>query len=121
MSVGATHLHSRLPLRSPRAASCRVSRAVRSCWQAAVEVDRKSTRLNSSHTVISYAVFCLKKNIRVALVIPVRFGREEIERDRQRKRIAPFALAYKFDPVHAATEQGQNEERTMPFKCNAIG
>src|SRR5947207_10581007 len=25
------------------------------------DVDRKSTRLNSSHTVISYAVFCLKK------------------------------------------------------------
>src|SRR5256885_6993068 len=27
----------------------------------AQEVDRKSTRLNSSHLVISYAVFCLKK------------------------------------------------------------
>src|SRR5262252_10217659 len=26
-----------------------------------VWLDRKSTRLNSSHTVISYAVFCLKK------------------------------------------------------------
>src|SRR5438034_3113603 len=26
-----------------------------------VSQDRKSTRLNSSHTVISYAVFCLKK------------------------------------------------------------
>src|SRR5207244_5905709 len=26
-----------------------------------VEVDRKSTRLNSSHQIISYAVFCLKK------------------------------------------------------------
>src|SRR5437588_3109262 len=26
-----------------------------------VSLDRKSTRLNSSHTVISYAVFCLKK------------------------------------------------------------
>src|SRR5258705_1674657 len=26
-----------------------------------VEVDRKSTRLNSSHLGISYAVFCLKK------------------------------------------------------------
>src|SRR5260221_4480236 len=26
-----------------------------------LEGDRKSTRLNSSHTVISYAVFCLKK------------------------------------------------------------
>src|SRR5260221_5410757 len=25
--------------------------------------DRKSTRLNSSHTVISYAVFCLKKTV----------------------------------------------------------
>src|SRR5260221_2370566 len=28
---------------------------------ADIEIDRKSTRLNSSHTVISYAVFCLKK------------------------------------------------------------
>src|SRR5438132_10383784 len=28
---------------------------------AAPGADRKSTRLNSSHTVISYAVFCLKK------------------------------------------------------------
>src|SRR2546430_9953254 len=27
----------------------------------ALEVDRKSTRLNSSHSQISYAVFCLKK------------------------------------------------------------
>src|SRR3712207_8770615 len=26
-------------------------------------VDRKSTRLNSSHANISYAVFCLKKNV----------------------------------------------------------
>src|SRR5256886_13351224 len=29
--------------------------------QAGAEVDRKSTRLNSSHSQISYAVFCLKK------------------------------------------------------------
>src|SRR5256885_12297189 len=27
------------------------------------KIDRKSTRLNSSHLVISYAVFCLKKKI----------------------------------------------------------
>src|SRR5437588_8171238 len=33
-----------------------VSYSIRHCFQ-----DRKSTRLNSSHTVISYAVFCLKK------------------------------------------------------------
>src|SRR5260221_287468 len=30
-------------------------------WSSDVCLDRKSTRLNSSHTVISYAVFCLKK------------------------------------------------------------
>src|SRR5260221_6648830 len=30
------------------------------CAQS-IRRDRKSTRLNSSHTVISYAVFCLKK------------------------------------------------------------
>src|SRR5256885_11840828 len=29
-------------------------------------LDRKSTRLNSSHLVISYAVFCLKKNNMIA-------------------------------------------------------
>src|SRR5438094_3325510 len=37
--------------------------AVRSRWRgaAAHRRDRKSTRLNSSHRTISYAVFCLKK------------------------------------------------------------
>src|SRR5260221_9227118 len=31
------------------------------CCASNCAADRKSTRLNSSHTVISYAVFCLKK------------------------------------------------------------
>src|SRR5256885_8307135 len=31
------------------------------CVRPPPAVDRKSTRLNSSHLVISYAVFCLKK------------------------------------------------------------
>src|SRR3712207_7169818 len=30
-------------------------------FRAVLETDRKSTRLNSSHANISYAVFCLKK------------------------------------------------------------
>src|SRR5256885_3963284 len=36
--------------------------------------DRKSTRLNSSHLVISYAVFCLKKkkNIYSTFILPLR-------------------------------------------------
>src|SRR3954467_8645838 len=33
-------------------------------------LDRKSTRLNSSHTIISYAVFCLKKKISLLLTLP---------------------------------------------------
>src|SRR5256885_13175296 len=37
--------------------SCRENLPMRRIEQA----DRKSTRLNSSHLVISYAVFCLKK------------------------------------------------------------
>src|SRR2546426_5808169 len=32
-----------------------------------IEQDRKSTRLNSSHLVISYAVFCLKKKKHIAI------------------------------------------------------
>src|SRR4051795_1870317 len=35
-------------------------------WSSDVSSDRKSTRLNSSHTLISYAVFCLKKKKYVA-------------------------------------------------------
>src|SRR3712207_7372038 len=33
--------------------------------------DRKSTRLNSSHANISYAVFCLKKKMILPVSIPV--------------------------------------------------
>src|SRR5256885_9891657 len=34
------------------------------------QADRKSTRLNSSHLVISYAVFCLKKKKRISTPDP---------------------------------------------------
>src|SRR5438034_6941544 len=44
------------PARASRRPSCRWSLPRRLSRR-----DRKSTRLNSSHTVISYAVFCLKK------------------------------------------------------------
>src|ERR1039457_4329537 len=46
--------------RSPRTVLC--ARPIRrATCRAADGSDRKSTRLNSSHLVISYAVFCLKK------------------------------------------------------------
>src|SRR5882672_11880754 len=52
-------LHDALPI-CTRDAECTNSRR----WDhlpKSDSTDRKSTRLNSSHTVISYAVFCLKK------------------------------------------------------------
>src|SRR5437764_7631436 len=56
---------------SPRSAtksgqnsSSRISATRRRCE---AEIDRKSTRLNSSHRCISYAVFCLKKKKKIAL------------------------------------------------------
>src|SRR5690554_7566442 len=48
------------------------------------EVDRKSTRLNSSHVRISYAVFCLKKKNTEGRVSQVdnRRGRRQCGRER---------------------------------------
>ena len=48
----STNLACMLPLESTN---------MQNCVHAASTADRKSTRLNSSHVVISYAVFCLKK------------------------------------------------------------
>src|SRR2546426_7414605 len=39
----------------------RMQEKVRTLERLGTQGDRKSTRLNSSHLVISYAVFCLKK------------------------------------------------------------
>src|SRR2546427_7609588 len=53
-----------LPLdREPHTGERRVGRAEQEVTKRALEPgrDRKSTRLNSSHSQISYAVFCLKK------------------------------------------------------------
>src|SRR5256885_13304253 len=59
-------LHDALPICS-KASTESASFMVRRCplrdlrLQTGATLDRKSTRLNSSHLVISYAVFCLKK------------------------------------------------------------
>src|SRR5258708_12408121 len=41
------------------------------------DLDRKSTRLNSSHQIISYAVFCLKKKNKPLSILPIA-NRSEI-------------------------------------------
>src|SRR5438445_8461074 len=58
-------LHDALPILGPPA-----SPAWSSCMPSSrppTLLDRKSTRLNSSHANISYAVFCLKKKISAAV------------------------------------------------------
>src|SRR2546427_5635270 len=55
-SIGISYLRLAIPKAEQRVASC--------FWDRQSEIrnpDRKSTRLNSSHSQISYAVFCLKK------------------------------------------------------------
>src|SRR3712207_7162710 len=89
-------LHDALPIYSVRLASRKHHTHSRSLWwyvgasevfDAAVPIhrqrtgandrDRKSTRLNSSHANISYAVFCLKKKNKtlynIQLVISTRY------------------------------------------------
>src|SRR5256885_6783517 len=57
--------------------------ATSSFWQGVDVVgDRKSTRLNSSHLVISYAVFCLKKK-KAETTVP-------IERSHTQQPALPF-------------------------------
>src|SRR5437868_13209641 len=47
-----------------RGPACRLA-AARRARRLAISRDRKSTRLNSSHVSISYAVFCLKKKKKI--------------------------------------------------------
>src|SRR5689334_24300011 len=46
-------------------------------------LDRKSTRLNSSHSSISYAVFCLKKKKKIKMVIYIALILTQVTGDRR--------------------------------------
>src|SRR5207249_11378719 len=84
--VSRLSLHDALPIftsRWPRRWACLMgysssmragfARKARTRWggPAPSPRDRKSTRLNSSHVSISYAVFCLKKKNHLRTVTPV--------------------------------------------------
>src|SRR5690242_20785006 len=83
---GPRDLHSFPTRRSsdlPRRAGSR--RAGGSGWRAPRpprrrSADRKSTRLNSSHMSISYAVFCLKKKKRNLNIIQQRIEEERADK-----------------------------------------
>src|SRR2546429_3494491 len=62
LTVDATDGPSDPEMLAPSALPCRSCNGVAYRAAFAGLQDRKSTRLNSSHGYISYAVFCLKKN-----------------------------------------------------------
>src|SRR3712207_7937462 len=57
------HDLARLGRAAARGRAGRARRAARAAAERPAGQDRKSTRLNSSHANISYAVFCLKKQM----------------------------------------------------------
>src|ERR1039458_3511866 len=75
---------------------CRGARQMKACVQP-TQADRKSTRLNSSHLGISYAVFCLKK----------KKGQEEQLPQAGKRYIGGLAWNSPFDAVLVAGRAGQ--------------
>src|SRR2546421_9691570 len=61
-------------------------------------IDRKSTRLNSSHDQISYAVFCLKKKTTFAHHLPIRFF----------NGIKNLSIFYPYNPEGIHPGRGKN-------------
>src|SRR5205085_3711765 len=71
------------------------------------DVDRKSTRLNSSHSQISYAVFCLKKKSGQSCIAVQRVYAERGVHDRLLERLVDAVTALRTgDPRDEATDVG---------------
>src|SRR5256884_7302323 len=65
--------------------------------RSASSLDRKSTRLNSSHGYISYAVFCLKK-----------------KNNTKRQHIIPVHLLHQARPQHARVSEAPRHAQRRP-------
>src|SRR5438067_10101647 len=83
-----------LPISPGRRSSRRCASSRSGCWRCSA-TDRKSTRLNSSHVSISYAVFCLKKK-------KENSTKEDYRRPDQISRfLFQFSLNYLFPTIPA--------------------
>src|SRR3954466_1221378 len=84
-------------------------------------LDRKSTRLNSSHTIISYAVFCLKKKTVLLALVESGRPRDDAYRIVQRNARGAFAERTQFrsvleaDPVFFFKVEEPAEAFTFPL------
>src|SRR5205085_12449268 len=71
-----------LPIRCPLPTTPGCAWTARRTWSSSTlpSSDRKSTRLNSSHSQISYAVFCLKKKKKHLKIYDDRRGASHVRR-----------------------------------------
>src|SRR5256886_6920981 len=84
-------------------------------------LDRKSTRLNSSHSQISYAVFCLKQNLR-------QLAPSFVEEDRSRsafmpcdRHVIPVLARYREPPaLHVRDEQAVDAAQEQPLPLSSF-
>src|SRR5947207_10548626 len=76
-----------------------------------VRSDRKSTRLNSSHTVISYAVFCLKKKI---------IHLDKATSLRVVPRFTPLGISAPRSPTAVPQLRIPREPGVIPHSCTAL-
>src|SRR5437764_10495998 len=108
-------LHDALPIyNAGSAGKCRTCTSpppnALSWWPGEGNVDRKSTRLNSSHRCISYAVFCLKKKKPMPLRqlrpdLPANLDKELV-RALQANPDARYSTALDFADALTATRDG---------------
>src|SRR5207247_4296549 len=88
--------------------ACRTpSRRAARRWKA----DRKSTRLNSSHEWISYAVFCLKKKIKYDDHVKKGKGLAVINTDQISAQLAQATAAQNASRAEGAAEEARITER----------
>src|SRR3954449_13512549 len=81
--------------------------------------DRKSTRLNSSHTLISYAVFCLKKKNTKRLQRSM--SQDDHQRTRRHRGTETAARLLVRSPPTATPEREVFASRVPCFFCHASG
>src|SRR5260221_1819815 len=81
------------------------------------ETDRKSTRLNSSHTVISYAVFCLKKKKKDDQKITHQDRRADVE---AQKHVDGRILPHSRREHATCPDCRRSVLMRVPVECTAI-
>src|SRR5258707_14118651 len=79
--------------------------------------DRKSTRLNSSHANISYAVFCLKKKNKHGLISGEAFGRSPDRRATRIRRLPRRWSSHRVGAAPSVQRPGRRRGRAVPLRC----